>query len=79
MDLSCFGHQELSTGNYIFDAAYQAVCEPHLDPMGMSGGIGENILHDPFRQFSGALILFQDNPYACTRFHISSVFAIHVL
>jgi hypothetical protein len=44
----------------------------------MSGRICENILHNPFCQFPGDLILFLDNPYPRPGFHISPVLDIHI-
>ena len=35
--------------------------QPHLDAMGVSGGLCQNILYDPFGQFAGALVFFLDD------------------
>ena len=47
--------------------------------MRMSGRICEDILHDPFRQFSGTLILFLDHAHARPGLYINPILSIHFL
>ena len=61
-----------------FDPADDAAGETHFDPVGMGGGLGENIFNDSFGQLAAALILLLDNqdPGAC--FNIGSVYSTHL-
>lgn len=45
--------------------------------MRMCGRLCKDILNDPFRQFSGALVLFRDNLDPGSHFNIRSVFSTH--
>lgn len=51
----------------------------HLDAMGMMGGIGQDILHDSARSFSGALVLFLDDVDFKSGFYVFSVLTIHTI
>jgi hypothetical protein len=66
-----------TSGNELFDAPYNAAFQTDLDPMGVRGGFCEDILDDPFRQFSGSLILLLHNHNACSRFDMGPDVSVH--
>jgi hypothetical protein len=61
----------------LLDSAHFAGLKTHFDAMRMTGGTGQDILHDSSRSFSGALILFLDDVNLDPRFYIFSVLAVH--
>ena len=71
LELSASGIQNL------FDPAYCAVLQAHLDAMRVTGRFCENILDDAVRQFTAKLILLLDDLHMHPRFNIGSVISIH--
>ena len=57
--------------------AHLAVGEPDLDPVGMEGGVGEDILHHPLRPFPRPLILLEDDLDLQPRLYVLSILAVH--
>jgi hypothetical protein len=64
--------------NYFFDSAYNSGDQAHFDSVRMDGRAGENILDDPFRQFSGTLILFPYHFDMRSLFNVFSVCSVHL-
>jgi hypothetical protein len=64
--------------NYFFHPAYNSTDQAHLDSVGVDRRIGENIHDDPFRQFSGSLILFPYHFDPRSLFDVFSVCSVHL-
>jgi hypothetical protein len=77
----CFGDvvgiPEHTLFDDFFDAADDSVIEHHFDAVWMSRRLGKNSLDDPFRQLSGALILFFNDTDFHARLNLRSCLAIH--
>jgi hypothetical protein len=65
--------------NNLLHSANFAGLKSHLDAMRMIGGICQDILHDPARSFSSALILFLDDIDFEPGFYVFSILTVHTL
>lgn len=57
--------------------AHLAVGEPDLDPVGVEGGVGEDLLHHPFGQLPRPLVALEDDLDLHPRLYVLSVLAVH--
>jgi hypothetical protein len=65
-------------GEDLFHPAHHSAYQAHFDSVRMRGGMGENILNDPLRQFSGTLILFPYHFDLRSRFNVRSGSSVHL-
>jgi hypothetical protein len=61
----------------LFDTPYLSILQTDLDAMRVVRGLGENILHNAFGEFTCTLILFQDNKDSASGFDIGAGLSIH--
>ena len=45
----------------LLDASNLSIDQPYLDPMWVRSGVGQNVLDDASGQFSGSLVLLEDD------------------
>jgi hypothetical protein len=62
---------------YFLDPSDLTAFQPDLDAMGMSGGFGQDILDDTLGEFSGTLILHQDDSNLQAGFDFGTIGSIH--
>jgi len=58
------------------DASHLPILQADLDAMWMIRGFREEIFNDPFGQFSGALVLFQNNKHDHAGFDVNAGLSI---